>query len=827
MPEKTLYAQVIVPLPLAGNFTYIVPQRLHDIIRTGMRVLVPFGPRHFHTGVVASISPVSPPGSFNLKEIDACLDDAPTVRNSQIRFWEWMADYYLCSIGEVFKAALPSGLKVESETRLEINPELEPEDFADCNDIECAVLDFLRKEKSAKAETIEKSLKIKGLTRTLAGLTDQKMLLISEKIVERYHAVKKAYVRIAIDRYSNEAVTAAFDAVKRSRKQEDALVALMAISDFHKQDAPLIEVPLEVLCERADVTRSIVKALADKGICEIYNKEISRFSYSGASSGTLPDLSAAQKKAYDDVMRAFSDKDVTLLHGITSSGKTEIYIHLIDYVLRQGKQALMLVPEIALTTQLTRRLQKVFGEKVLIYHSKFSDSERVELWRRMLKSKEPVIAVGARSAVFLPFDRLGLVIVDEEHESSYKQADPAPRYNGRDAAAMLASMHGAKTLLGSATPSVETYYKATSGKFGLVSLTERFGDAVLPKIEIVDMKAEHRSKAVKGYFSTRLLDATLQATDNNKQAILFHNRRGYSPMARCRMCAFSPKCNFCDVSLTYHRHTNSLQCHYCGAEYHVPTVCPECKEPAMEIVGYGTERLEEEINDSFRNLRVLRMDLDTTRNKDSYSSIIDRFSSHNADILVGTQMVTKGLDFAGVELVGVLNADMLINFPDFRSAERAFNMIEQVAGRAGRRDGSKGLVLIQAYNPDHPVLQFASKHDYLGFYAHELEERRAFNFPPFSRIINIYLKHRDANVIVETSQTYAIALRAIFGSRVCGPQEPVVSRVQSMYIRKIMLRLELNASLKKVKEILRQKYIELSASPIMRGLTLYYDVDPV
>lgn len=825
MAAKQMYAQVIVPLPLAGTFTYRIPEALVDAVQPGMRVLVPFGPRHFHTGVVASVSPVATASGIALKEIEACLDSKPIVRNSQIRFWEWIAEYYLCTIGEVFKAALPSGLKVESETRLEINSELDGDAFASCDEKECAVLDFLRKEKSAKAEDIVKKLKLPGLTSVIAHMTDRKLILVSEKIVERYHAVKKSYVRLCIDRDNKEASEKAFEAVQRSRKQEDALVALIALSQFYKKDQPLVEVPIEVLCGRADVSRSIVKALADKGICEIYNKEISRFSYSGATTGSLPVLSEAQKKAYDEIMHGFSEKDVVLLHGVTSSGKTEIYIHLIDYVMRQGKQALLLVPEIALTTQLTRRLQKVFGEKVLIYHSKFSDSERVELWHRMLDTKEPIVAVGARSAVFLPFDRLGLVIVDEEHESSYKQADPAPRYNGRDAAAMLGVMFGAKTLLGSATPTVETYYKAKTGKFGLVSLTERYANVALPRIEIVDMKQQRRMKAVSGYFSTRLLDATLETTSAKKQAILFHNRRGYSPMARCKMCAFTPRCNFCDVSLTYHRRTNRLQCHYCGAEYPVPAVCPECKEPAMEIIGYGTERLEEEISDCFRNQRVLRMDLDTTRNKDSYSSIIDRFSSHSADILVGTQMVTKGLDFGDVELVGILNADSLINFPDFRSAERAFNMIEQVAGRAGRRDG-KGLVLVQAYNPDHPVLRFARNHDYEGFYSAELEERRAFGFPPFTRIINIYLKHRDPNMLAETAQKYAASLRQIFGERVNGPQEPSVARVQSMYIRKIMLKLELNASMKKVKDILRQQYVNLTASPLMRGLTVYYDVDP-
>lgn len=826
MDARKEYAQVILPLPLAGNFTYIVPERLQGRVCQGGRVLVPFGPRHFYTGIVASVTPVAPTDVVNIKEISECLDDKPIVHNAQLRFWEWMADYYLCTVGEVFKAALPAGLKLESETRLELAPDFEPESFADCLETELAILSLLKSEKSMTAASIEKKLNKKRLADIITKMLEKGMLMISEKLIERYRAVKRPYVRVSIPRGDSEAVEAAFAALKRSQKQENTLVALIALSEFYRTDSPLLEVPLDVLCGKAEVTRPIVKALCDKGYCEIYNKEISRFSYSGVAAGNLPVLSKAQGKAYDDVMRAFHEKDVVLLHGVTSSGKTEIYIHLIDYVLRQGKHVLFLVPEIALTTQLTRRLQNVFGEKVLIYHSKFSDSERVELWRRMFDAKEPLVAIGARSAVFLPFDRLGLVIVDEEHESSYKQYDPAPRYNGRDAAAMLAHMHGAKTLFGSATPSVETYYKAASGKFGLVSLSERYDGVALPLIEVVNMKYQRAKKAVSGYFSTRLLDATLDAVSHKKQAILFHNRRGYAPVARCSMCAFTARCSFCDVSLTYHRRTNRLQCHYCGAEYPVPTVCPECKEPSMEIFGYGTERLEEEIANSFRDMRVLRMDLDTTRNKEGYSSIIDKFSNHSADILVGTQMVTKGLDFSDVSLVGVLNADSLVNYPDFRSAERAFNMIEQVAGRAGRRDGN-GLVLIQTYTPEHPVLQYAVAHDYLGFYKHELEERRAFGFPPFTRIINIYLKHREQQVVAGCAAEFVGQLRKIFGTRVSPPQEPPVARVQLMYIQKIMLRLELNVSMKKVKDILRSEYIRMASSPTMKGLSVYYDVDPV
>lgn len=820
------FANVILPLKPEGPFTYAVPEPLRSRIGVGYRVTVPFGKRHFYTGIVDSLSPVAPDSSMQLKDIVDVLDNSPVVHPGQIALWRWIADYYLCSTGEVYKAAIPSGLKLESETRVEIDSEATPDDLAGRTETELEILGFLSKNGTTPVEKLVEKIGHKGARAAVSALVDEGLLCVSETLVERYRAVKRSYVRLLLDRDDPQALVRAFEAVRRSTKQEEVLTALVALSNFTRVAEPLAEVPVEVLLERADTTRPIVKALADKGLAEIYTKEISRFSYNGEPTGPLPVLSQAQDKALDRIHLSMRDKDVTLLHGVTGSGKTEVYIHLIDYVMRQGRQALFLVPEIALTTQLTRRLQNVFGGKVLIYHSKFSDSERVDLWRRMLTSREPCVVIGARSAVFLPFDRLGLVIVDEEHEASYKQMDPAPRYNGRDVATVLAAMHGAKTLYGSATPSVETYYKAKTGKFGLVELTERYGEASLPTLEIVDMKAERGRRSVSGYFSHRLLDATLDAIEHHRQAIFFHNRRGYAPLARCKMCAFTPKCDYCDVSLTYHKRSNRLVCHYCGTEYPVPQVCPECKEPAIEIVGYGTERLEDEIQSNFRDRRVLRMDLDTTRNKEGYSRIIDDFSAHKADILVGTQMVSKGLDFGDVAVVGVLNADMLMSYPDFRASERAFNMIEQVAGRAGRRD-SKGIVLVQTYNPAHPVLDFVQRHDYIGFYEHELEERRAFSFPPFARIINIYVKHRDAAVVNECAAKYAAALRTSLGTRVSPPQEPPVARVQAMYIRKIMLKVEQTASMKRVKELLRQHYIDLSASPLMRGLVVYYDVDPV
>ena len=572
-----MYANVILPMPLDGTFSYAVPAELADKTGVGFRVIVPFGKKHYYTGLIESLT-AEKPDHINIREIVDVLDDKPIVRPEQIQFWRWMSEYYLCTIGEVFKAALPAGLKIESETRISIDERATPEDFATLGSDALAMVEFVRSQNSVTLDAATAKSGVPRAGAVITALIEEGILSVSEKLVERYRAVRKPYVRPTLARGDAAAVEEAFRALKRSPRQEEALMALIALSSFYKTDTPLVEVPLDVLLDRSGVTRTIVKGLEERGYAEIYNKEISRFSSSGDLCKELPALSPAQDKALDRIHIDFRDKDIVLLRGVTGSGKTEIYIHLIDFVLREGRQALFLVPEIALTTQLTRRLQSVFGKRVVIYHSKFSDNERVDIWRRMLESDEPCVVIGARSAVFLPFGRLRLVIVDEEHEASYKQYDPAPRYNGRDAAVMLASIHRAKTLYGSATPTVETYYKALNGKFGLVELTERYGDARMPSLDIVNMKSERGRRAVSGYFSHRLLDATLDAVNRGRQAILFHNRRGYAPLARCKMCAFTPKCDFCDVSLTYHKRTNRLVCHYCGAEYAVPQLCPECKE---------------------------------------------------------------------------------------------------------------------------------------------------------------------------------------------------------------------------------------------------------
>lgn len=827
------FADVIVPLSLNATFTYGVPPELAGSVRKGSRVVVQFGARRFYTAIVSAVSPVNPTtDGRELKPITEVLDPEPILRRPQLKLWEWLADYYLCSIGDLYRAAVPSGLKLESETYVDLAPGLQEAletGEITLDDREATVVQHLdHNEGRMKIAELAKSTGISNISTLVARMMDRSVVSISEKLVERYRTVKEPYVEVNAARGVAADRLRLFAAVKGAPKQEATLMAMLEMSGFMRPpQQPLTEVSRKALAERAGVTPAVIAAMVRKGVFRIVKKEISRFRYTGPTAGSLPALSPVQDAALKAIHRSWTDHDVTLLHGVTSSGKTELYIHLIDFVIRQGRQALFLVPEIALTTQLTTRLQRVFGEKVVIYHSKFTDNERVEIWRRVLASNEPFVVIGARSAVFLPFGNLGLVIVDEEHETSYKQQDPAPRYNGRDAAIVLARLHGAKTLLGSATPSVETSFKARSGRFGLVTLTERFGGVRLPDIETVDLRQARERKQLEGTFASRTTELINSAVAAGRQAIVFLNRRGYAPIAECRHCAYVPRCNDCDVTLTYHRRINRLVCHYCGAEYPLPTVCPVCHEPGIEVHGYGTERIEEEIAEAFPDRRIARMDLDTTRAKDGYDRIIDDFSRGKDDILVGTQMVTKGLDFDNVSVVAVVNADAMLNMPDFKASERAFNMLEQVAGRAGRR-GERGRVVIQTRQPGHPVLAHVAAHDYEGFYNDEIADRQKYGYPPFTRIINILIKHRDQARVRELATAYGRLLRHIFGERVSGPEEPAVGRIQSLYIMKLMVKFELEASMKKVKELLRDSFVRLHESGIdgAKSAVVTYDVDP-
>ena len=817
------FAETLLPLAIPGTYTYRIPEGTR--LSIGMRVLVPFGRKKIFTAIIVSLHDREPKG-YEVKEILGTLDDKAILRHPQLEFWQWIADYYLCSMGEVYKAAVPSGLKVESETTISVNPDFEESEQCPLTDRERVILDFTAQRGRAQIAEIAKATGFKTVERNVSHLLDMDALHVSERVIDNYRPKTEACVRLTIARDDEQSLHQYFDQLKRAPKQESLLLAYLDMSRWLQGGEPR-EVSKENLLKRAGVSGAVLHEAVKRGMLEIYKKEINRFAELGSVLEEPPVLSDEQQRAYTEIHQSMRQHAITLLHGVTSSGKTSVYMHLIADALKLGKQVLYLVPEIALTTQLTRRLRRVFGDRLLIYHSKFSDNERVDIWKRLLVSNEPCVVIGVRSSVFLPYSNLGLVIVDEEHDSSYKQQDPAPRYNGRNAALVLAQMHGAKTVLGSATPAIEVYHLALEGKYGLVKLLTRYGDIQMPEVKVIDTIDARKRREMSGLFSKELIANCRSALKNGEQVILFQNRRGYSPMVRCKECGWVPKCENCDVSLTYHKHNHSLVCHYCGYTIPLPDLCPACQLPGIEIVGYGTERIEDDIDAVFPGEKISRMDLDTTRSKNSYDRIIEEFSQHRTNILVGTQMVTKGLDFDAVSIVGILNADTMINFPDFRSHERAFDMLEQVSGRAGRAH-KQGQVIIQTSNPDHDVIKFVQAHDYEGFYQHELADRQKFGYPPFTKVINIYLKHREDVVVGELAVRYSGLLRQVFGSRVLGPMAPFVAKVQNMYIRQITLKMETAASMSKVKGILRQLYEQMiAADGRMKAVRLYYDVDPV
>ena len=817
------FAETLLPLALPGTYTYRIPEGMQ--LSIGMRVLVPFGRKKIFTAIVVTLHDREPAG-YDVKEILSTLDEKPILRHPQLDFWQWIADYYLCSMGEVYKAALPTGLKVESETTISANPDFEESEPGQLTDHERVILDFTAQRGRVQIAEIARATGFKTVERIVSHLLDMDALHVSERVVDNYRPKTEACVRLTVAREDEEKLHQFFDQLKRAPKQESLLLAYLDMSRW-LQNGETREVSKENLLKRAGVSGAVLHEAVKRGLFEIYKKEINRFADLGSILEVPPALSEEQQRAYKEIHQSMRQHAITLLHGVTSSGKTSVYMHLITDALKLGKQVLYLVPEIALTTQLTRRLRRIFGDKLLIYHSKFSDNERVDIWKRLLDSNEPCVVIGVRSSVFLPYYNLGLVIVDEEHDSSYKQQDPAPRYNGRNAALVLAQMHGAKTLLGSATPAIEVYHLALEGRYGLVKLMTRYGDIQMPDVKVIDTIDARKRREMQGMFSNELIANCRKALDHGEQVILFQNRRGYSPMVRCKECGTVPKCENCDVSLTYHKHNRSLVCHYCGYTIPLPDLCPACQLPGLEIIGYGTERIEDDIDALFPGEKISRMDLDTTRSKNSYDRIIDEFSQHRTNILVGTQMVTKGLDFDAVSIVGILNADTMINFPDFRSHERAFDMLEQVSGRAGRAH-KQGQVIIQTSQPGHDVIKFVQTHDYEGFYQHELADRQKFGYPPFTKVINIYLKHRDDATVGEIAVRYSGLLRQVFGTRVLGPMSPLVARVQNLYIRQITLKMETAASMTKVKGILRDLYERmLAADARMKAVRLYYDVDPV
>ena len=816
------YVDVIVPLPIASQYTYSLPPEFEESVKEGCRVVVSFGRKKFYTAIVTKVHDAAPEG-YETKDIEEVLDASPVLLPRQLEFWNWLSTYYLCTLGDVYKAAVPSGMKLESETIVVYNEEFEA--IQPLGDSEQRLLDVLSSDKEQCVTQLQRTLALKNILPVVKRLLDKEAIFVKEDLKRNYKPRTEARVRLVNRGLDELGMMALFNELSRAKKQLAVLMKYVELSGWSSRDESLNEVAKKELLEKANATTTIFNGLVDKGIFEVYYQEIGRLDKSEVSLSEGNVLNPSQQMAFTSILENFRQKSVCLLHGVTSSGKTEIYIHLIQEALRQGKQVLYLLPEIALTTQITERLKRVFGNRLGVYHSKFPDAERVEIWQKQLGEKEYDVILGVRSSIFLPFKRLGLVIVDEEHENTYKQQDPAPRYHARSSAIMLASMYGAKVLLGTATPSVESYFNATNGKYGLVELKERFKDIQLPHIECVDIKELAHQKRMQGPFSPMLVKEIRQALDKKEQVILFQNRRGFAPMIECHTCGWVPKCKNCDVSLTYHKGLNLLTCHYCGCTYPVPRSCPACEGVELQHKGFGTERIEDDIQTIFPEARVARMDLDTTRTRSAYEKIIADFTQGKTDILIGTQMVSKGLDFENVSIVGILNADSMLNYPDFRSFERAYQLMAQVAGRAGRKN-KQGLVILQTKSPELPVIHQVIRNDYEGLYLDQLTERQLFRYPPYYRLIYVYLKHRKESVLEQASDMMAQYLRSALGDRVLGPDKPPVARVQTLYIKKMIVKVEQTASMAKVRDYLLSVQRAIAEDERFRSLIVYYDVEP-
>ena len=818
------FVDVILPLPLNSCFTYALPETLAGNVQVGCRVVVPFGKKKFYTGIVQDIHCREPEG-YEVKDVADVLDARPVLLASQFKLWDWVADYYLCTRGDVYKAALPSGLKLESETIVAFNPDFEPS--GRLSEREQKVLSQLESEGETSVTCLEKSCGVKNMLTLVKSLLDKEAIMVKEELKRTYKPRTEVRVRLTAAARNEHRLHFFFDELqRRAPKQLDLLMRYLELSGS-LGGSSVREVSKAELLQRAQATPAVFNGLVEKGILEIYKQEVGRLDNSAvADLQPLNPLNVHQEKAYHAIINVFHQKNVCLLYGVTASGKTEIYIHLIAETIRRGRQVLYLLPEIALTAQITARLRRVFGARLGIYHSKFPDAERVEIWQKQLSGQDYDIILGVRSSVFLPFRRLGLVIVDEEHENTYKQQDPAPRYHARNAAIMLASYYGAKTLLGTATPSLESWYNAGTGKYGLVELKERYTQIQLPEILPVDIKELQHKKRMNGPFSPLLLQHIREALEQHAQVILFQNRRGFAPMVECHTCGWVPRCKNCDVSLTYHKGLRQLTCHYCGYTMPVPRRCPACEGTDLRSRGFGTEKIEDDIRALFPEARVARMDLDTTRTRAAYERILADFEQGRTDILIGTQMVSKGLDFEHVNVVGILNADTMLNYPDFRAYERAFQLMAQVAGRAGRKD-KRGRVVLQTKSIDHPIIAQVMANDFEGMASGQLAERQMFRYPPYYRLVYVYLKHRDEALLDVMAHAMAERLRAVFADRVLGPDKPPVARVQTLFIRKIVVKIETTASLSRVRQWLVEVQREVQSDERFRSLLVYYDVDPM
>ena len=813
--RETLFVEVILPLSLTINYTYRVPFELNDSVAVGKRVVVQFGKHKIYTALVKTIGK-QPPEFYEAKYIIDVVDEFPVITTKQFEFWDWITSYYLCNEGDVMAAALPTGLKLASETILVLRDEL-PDELI-LSEKESLIVEVLHKQQRMSIDDVAILLGQKTVYPIINSLLGKEVVYIAEEVIEKYKPLLKSFITLN-PFYKEEAnLKELFTVLDRAPKQLDALLAYLKLAKTETT------IPKQQLLEESGSGQAALKSLVDKEIFKVEKRQVSRLNDATDEFELNFELSQAQQHAFSEIERQFIEKDVVLLHGITASGKTQLYIKLIEKAIASGGQVLFLLPEIALTTQIVERIKRYFGDKIGVYHSKFNDNERVEIWNKVLNGSYQVL-LGARSAVFLPFKELKLIVVDEEHESSYKQHEPAPRYQARDAAVFLAHLHHTKIVLGSATPSIESFYNAATDKYGLVVLNERFGGVQLPLQEVVSIAEETKRKKMTSYFTSVLIDDISLALEKEEQIILFQNRRGYATILICATCGYAPKCVNCDVSLTFHKTSGKLHCHYCGYHQSSINICPACGSVHIEQKGFGTERIEEELSLIFPDVKIARLDLDSTRTKNGMQQIISDFQDKKTQILIGTQMVAKGLDFDNVSLIGVINADTLLNYPDFRAFERSYQLLAQVAGRAGRRD-KQGKVCIQAYDDSHRIIKQVIANDYPQMYADEMEERKQFNYPPFSRLIFINVKHKDANVLNFAAQTLANSLRAQLGNRILGPEQPLVARIRNYYIKQIIIKTEKNAAIQKVKAVLKDTIKDFNAQKDFKSVITQIDVDP-
>ena len=811
------FIEVILPLSLPKTFTYSVSESEYHYVKIGMLVAVPFGRTKMYTALVVAIHQ-NPPTLYEAKEIHQILNEKPLVNEFQIQHWQWIASYYMCAIGDVFRCAMPSAFILESETIISQKQDIVI-DESELSDDEFLIYEALQHQSSLKVQDIMAILNKKNIFPVVQKLLNKNVLSLQEEMLEEYKPKLIRYIRLHHDYSSDESLIFLFDSLKGAKQKE----ALMHYFQLNAQNKKPISV--KQLTEVSQVSAAIVKALVDKSIFEEYYIQEDRVNFESNKLDNDLILSDAQQRAFAEIKESFKTKEVSLLHGVTSSGKTEIYTRLIEEYITAGRQVLYLLPEIALTTQLVSRLTAHFGNKVAVFHSKYSNNERVEVWNQVLDNSDKAkIVIGARSSLFLPFSNLGLIVVDEEHEQTFKQQDPSPRYHARDAAIVLALSQKAKVLLGSATPSIETYFNAQSGKFGIISIKERFGKAPLPEVELVDLKENYFKKRMKGHFSLTLIEAITEALSLGEQVILFQNRRGFSPVLECMTCGHIPQCTSCNVSLTYHKFKNQLRCHYCGYSIAKPTNCHVCASVDVFTKGFGTEQIELELATLFPTKNIKRMDQDTTRGKYSFEKLIDSFKNREIDILVGTQMLAKGLDFDNVSLVGIMNADTMLYHPDFRAYERSFQMMTQVSGRAGRSD-KRGKVIIQTYNVHHNIIQQVTYNDYEGMYNEQLYERQIYKYPPYFRLIKLTLKHKDFDKLKEGSMWLYQVMQQNLSMPVLGPEEPGINRIRNEYIRTIMVKIPHSSSIANTKKTIQKVLNSFEVIPQYRAIKVVANVD--